>query len=67
MSVKGKTNHTPTMPPASVSSRVMVDLEGVYVNGAPQGITLWIYPRKDLLSGKITLSSWLRGYPPTKK
>ena len=55
------------MPPASVSSRVMVDLEGVYVNGAPQGITLWIYPRKDLLSGKITLSSWLRGYPPTKK
>ena len=43
------------------------DLEGVYVNGVPQGITLWIYSRKDLLSGKITLSSWLRGYPPTKK
>ena len=29
--------------------------------------TIYIGTRKDLLSRKITLSSWLRGYPPTKK
>ena len=39
MSVKGKTSHTPTMSPGERIIKSHGDLERVYINGAPQGIT----------------------------